>query len=94
MEGKEKSLSIVEDSYYEHPEHGTVKLVSAKDDEVLLEKQTEEVFTEVGNIPAGASEPLEDFKTDAEPANISTTVDAVELDLESMTTGVGGGGGD
>ena len=78
-------LSLVEDSWYDHEEHGHVRLVRIDEDAetVLLERADTTHVSGVGNIPTGTREPLDSFRRAAAPADISVSPPVVEIDAEA-----------
>lgn len=79
------TLSLVEDSWYDHDEYGRVRLIRIDEDsnDVLLEKGEATHVTGVGTIPAGTRESIDSFTQNAAPADISVTPPVVEMDAES-----------
>jgi len=77
-------MSIVEDSYYDHDEHGLVKVVAIREHKVLLEKQSEQTVIDGVTIPSGEKEPITDFKENADPADVTASADKAEFDLFGM----------
>lgn len=79
-------ISLVEDSWYDHDKYGRVRLVRIDEDSdtVLLEKGETTYVTALGDIPAGTRESIETFAQNAQPADISVTPPAVEIDAESL----------
>lgn len=76
---------IVEDSYYDHAEHGTVRVVDVSDGEVSMEITGASVVIGSRSIPAGARQDADGFRRDAEPADVSASADAAEFDLTGVT---------
>lgn len=77
------TLSIVQNSEYEHQLYGRVRLVTHREDErvVLLERLEETTFISgVGDVPAGVRESLDAFIQHAEPADITVSPPAVEIE--------------
>lgn len=75
-------MRIVENSYYDHAEHGRVKVVSVDNGVVSMEKQEEEAFVNgIGKIPGGAQQSAAGFQRDAEPADVTIEAEAAVFDL-------------
>lgn len=67
------TMDIVENSYYDHAEHGRVKVVSVRNGVVSMEKQNDYSFIGGSKIPGGAQQSAAGFQEDAEPADITIT---------------------
>lgn len=72
---------IVENSYYDHLEHGLVKVVSVNNGVVSMEKQEDDVVAGARRIPAGVKQAASGFRRDAEPADVEVDAQPVVLDL-------------
>lgn len=64
-------MNIVENSYYDHDEHGRVKVVDVTNRVVSMEKQQDWMFVSGTKIPTAAKQAVSGFKEDAEPADIT-----------------------
>lgn len=68
--------TIVPNSYYDHAEHGRVKVVDVSPTTVSMEIVEENTYAGNGlNIPKGKFEEPSRFKDMAEPADIEITPD-------------------
>lgn len=74
-------------SYYEHDEHGRVKVVDV-DGLVLYEivGQTRQI-PGMGEIPSGATEPVEAFEERTEPADIEMSMPRTNNESTTPTPG-------
>lgn len=75
----------VENSYYDHDEHGRVKVVDVTNGVVSMEKQRDTVVTGGVQIPAGVKQSAAGFMRDAEPADVTVDADMVVVNSEGMS---------
>lgn len=77
-------MRIVENSYYDHDEHGRVKVVDVTNGVVSMEKQHETFVSAGQRFPAGAKQSAAGFQDDAEPADVTVSADAAVFDLRGV----------
>lgn len=78
-------MRIVENSYYDHDEHGRVKVVDVTNGVVSMEKQEEYEFVSgMGRIPGGTKQAASGFQRDAEPADITIDAESAVFDLTGV----------
>lgn len=77
-------MRIVENSFYEHDEHGLVKVVSVNNGVVSFEKRDESVYTGGMSIPAGSQQAAAGFRDCVEPADITVPANAAVFDLTGV----------
>ena len=64
-------MRIVENSYYDHFEHGRVKVVDVENGVVTMEKQEETLSWSGTRFPSMAKQSASGFQDQAEPADIT-----------------------
>lgn len=60
-------MNIVEDTFYQHDEHGRVKVAVVDAGQVFFEKE-EQITVEKKRVPAMGEESVEEFTENTEPA--------------------------
>lgn len=79
---------IVEDSYYDHPVHGRVKVVDVSATTVSLQLVDDDVdLPGIHTVPKGAYEKVSDFKRDAEPADVTVRAEPAVFDIFGNSPG-------
>lgn len=74
-------MEIIENSYYDHVEHGRVRVVDVTNGVVSMEKQEEYTFTGNNRIPAGVKQAASGFQADAEPADVTVHANPAVFDI-------------
>lgn len=76
---------IVEGSYYDHAEHGRVKVVDVSNGVVSMEKHDDDTFVSgLGKIPGSTKQSAAGFRRDSEPADVTVSADAAVFDLTGV----------
>lgn len=76
---------IVEDSYYDHSEHGRVKVLDVTKGVVTMQKQNEYTAIAGGGerFLSYATQSAVGFREDAEPADVTVNADLIVIDSDS-----------
>lgn len=74
-------MEIVENSYYEHNEYGTVKVISVNNGVVSMQKRNEMAKYGATQFPAGAKQSAAGFRKDARPADITIQAKPAVFDM-------------
>lgn len=77
-------MRIVENSYYDHDEHGRVKVVDVTNGVVSMEKQEEYSIVGGQRIPGGTKQAAAGFQRDAEPADITVKAETAHFNIEGI----------
>lgn len=81
-------MTIVENSYYDHEEHGSVRVLEVTDDIVAFElMETEMRFPGGVSFPEAKREQLATFEEQASPGDVSVDADYIVINSESRTPG-------
>lgn len=79
-------MRLVEDSYYEHEDHGRVKLVSVDATKVAFQLVNRRHGLPGGHeILQGKYEGVTEFKQKAEPADITVIADPIVIDTRGTS---------
>lgn len=79
------SRAPVENSYYDHADHGRVKVQRVKNGMVYFEKCGERGSIAGGRrIPAGEMETIDHFYSKTRPADVTVSADAAILDFSGL----------
>lgn len=77
-------MSIVEDSYYDHDEHGRVKVADVTNGVVTMEKQNDHFISGGTRFPSMAQQSAAGFQDEAEPADLHITAQPAVFDLNGV----------
>lgn len=77
-------MRIVENSYYDHDEHGRVKVVDVTNGVVSMEKQQDYSVVGGRRIPGGAKQSAAGFQDQAEPADVKVKAETAFFNLEGI----------
>jgi hypothetical protein len=77
-------MRIVEDSYYDHDEHGRVKVVDVTNGVVSMEKQQDDIVVGGARIPGATKQSAAGFQRDAEPADVTVDADMIVVNSDAI----------
>lgn len=77
-------MRIIEDSYYQHDQHGLVRVVSVNNGVVSMELQDDDKVIGTATVPRGAQQAAAGFQDDAEPADVTVEADLAVLNVENL----------
>lgn len=78
-------MTVVENSYYEHDEHGLVRVVDNSPDNVSFEINGEFIWSGTEKVPKAKKEEPGEFEQSTEPADVSVDADYIVMESVSKT---------
>lgn len=76
-------MSVVENSYYDHEQYGTVKVVSVEGGTVSMMQLEETIIVNSKKINKGVKQPVTVFETVTSPANVTVDAEAAVFGIVS-----------